>query len=174
MEETAKDQPRSSDPEPAGPLPAHRRRDAGVFIPLTVRSHYSFLDSTLAVTEVVRLAGAAGFPAVGLCDRGNLHGAVEFALAARAAGVKPVHGIEVRVGEQPLWLYVESPAGYATLCRWLSTARGRRRCAGPGRVGARTMVVPGNRHGGSAALQTRGQAGCPPHNGERGERGHYR
>jgi DNA-directed DNA polymerase III PolC len=153
MHGTAKDQLPPSDPEPARPLPTRRSHGGGAFVPLTVRSHYSFLDSTLAVTEVVRLAGAAGFPAVGLCDRGNLHGAVEFALAARVAGVKPVHGIEVRVGEQPLWLYVESQRGYTTLCRWLSTARGatvvRRVRAGEGEGGGSSGEPARRRSGGT-------------------------
>jgi len=89
-------------------------------IPLVVRSHYSFLNSTLSPQAIVDLARANGFPAVGLCDQGNLHGAVEFAMAAEAFGIKPILGAEIRCGGQPLWLYVESQTGYANLCRLIS------------------------------------------------------
>lgn len=87
-----------------------------------VRSHYSFLNSTLSVPAIVEQARASGSPAVALCDQGNLHGAVEFTVAAQAAGLKPILGAEVRCQGDPLWLFVESQAGYANLCRLLSSA----------------------------------------------------
>ena len=95
-------------------------------IPLRAHSHYSFLDSTLSPTALVELARAHGLPALALTDTGNLHGAVEFALAARQAGIKPIFGVELLVGPpgssdpQPLLLLVESAQGYHNLCRLLS------------------------------------------------------
>lgn len=89
-------------------------------IPLVVRSHYSFLNSTLSPGAIVDLARAGGFPAVALCDQGNLHGAVEFAMAAKAAGVKAIIGVEIRCDADPLWLYVENTTGYGNLCRLIS------------------------------------------------------
>ena len=62
-------------------------------------SHYSFLDSTLSPAALVKLAKQHGLPAVALTDTGNLHGAVEFALAAKEAGIKPILGAEFRVEE---------------------------------------------------------------------------
>ena len=91
-----------------------------VYVPLRVRSHYSFLDSTLSPTAIVKLAGHHGLGAVALTDTGNLHGAVEFARAAKQAGVKPLLGAEARVGDKLLLLYVESARGYRNLCRLLS------------------------------------------------------
>ena len=91
-------------------------------IPLVVRSHYSFLNSTLSVADVVSLAKQHELPAIALCDQGNLHGAVEFVLAARNAGIKPLVGAEIQVGGQPVWLYVQNQTGYANLCRILSEA----------------------------------------------------
>jgi DNA-directed DNA polymerase III PolC len=96
------------------------RRAINDYIPLRVHSHYSFLDSTLSPTAVVELAKQHGLPAVALTDTGNLHGAVEFVQAAKQHGVKPVLGTELRVGDQPLLLYVESARGYHNLCRLLS------------------------------------------------------
>jgi DNA-directed DNA polymerase III PolC len=90
------------------------------YVPLRTHSHYSFLDSTLSPQAIVNLAKQHGMAAVGLTDTGNLHGAVEFVQAARAAGIKPIVGVELSVGPQPLLLYVESSRGYANLCRLLS------------------------------------------------------
>jgi SOS regulatory protein LexA len=90
------------------------------FVPLRVHSHYSFLDSTLTPDRIVGLAKQHGLKSVALTDTGNLHGAVEFVLAAKAAGVKPILGTELRVEDKPLLLYVESAHGYHNLCRLLS------------------------------------------------------
>jgi DNA polymerase III alpha subunit len=93
-----------------------------------VRSHFSFLDSTLSVPAIIALARQHGLASIAVCDRGNLHAAVEFTVAARAAGLHPVLGAEVQCRHQPLRLFVENQTGYANLCRILSagadTARG--------------------------------------------------
>jgi DNA-directed DNA polymerase III PolC len=112
--------------EPARPVrPVNYRRlaqasPAGCYVPLRAHSHYSFLDSTLSPAAIVGLAKQHGMSAVALTDAGNLHGAVEFVKAAQAAGIKPILGAELRVGDQPLLLYVESARGYHNLCRLLS------------------------------------------------------
>jgi len=90
------------------------------YVPLRVRSHYTFLDSTLSPLAIVNLAKQNGMTAVAMTDLGNLHGAVEFAQAAKRAGIKPIFGTELRVGDHPLLLYVESARGYHNLNRLLS------------------------------------------------------
>jgi len=94
--------------------------DVGGYVPLRVRSHYTFLDATLSPTAIVSLAKQHRLTAVALTDLGNLHGAVEFAQAAQREGVKPIFGTELRIGEHPLLLYVESARGYHNLNRLLS------------------------------------------------------
>ena len=90
------------------------------YVPLRCHSHYSFLDSTLSPTAIVQLAKQHGLPAVALTDTGNLHGVVEFVQAAQSAGIKPIIGAEVGVGEHPLLLYAANTNGYFNLCRILS------------------------------------------------------
>ncbi|RME93983.1 MAG: PHP domain-containing protein, partial [Verrucomicrobia bacterium] len=109
------------------PRPAAVRSRLQPPVPLVVRSHYSFLNSTLSIEEIVRLAAEQELPAVALCDQGNLHGAVEFFLRAREAGLRPVLGAELRCGDQPLWLYVEDATGYENLCHLLSPPAPRSR-----------------------------------------------
>jgi len=93
---------------------------AAPYVPLRVRSCYSFLDSTLTPAAVVAWAQRYECPAVALVDLGNLHGAVAFAEAARQTGIQPILGVELQVEGAPLILYVESAQGYANLCRLLS------------------------------------------------------
>jgi DNA-directed DNA polymerase III PolC len=97
-----------TDPMAQAPLASQSPARRGVFgkwrtpsayVPLRMHSHYSFLDSTLSPAALVKLAQRHGLPAVALTDTGNLHGAVEFALAAKEAGVKAILGVELRVAE---------------------------------------------------------------------------
>jgi DNA-directed DNA polymerase III PolC len=90
------------------------------WVPLRVRSYYTFLDSTLSPAAIVHCGKQHGLPAIALTDIGNLHGAVEFAQAAQHAGIKPIFGTELRVNDHPLLLYVESARGYHNLNRLLS------------------------------------------------------
>ena len=104
------------------PMPQPR---ATTYVPLRVRSHYTFLDSTLSPAAIVSLAKQNGMASVALTDLGNLHGAVEFAQAAQHAGIKPIFGTELVLadghqGQHPLLLYVESARGYHNLNRLLS------------------------------------------------------
>ena len=68
-------------------------------------------------------------PAIALTDKNNLHGAVEFAQAAVAAGIKPIIGAELDWNGHRVCLYVENQTGYHNLCRILNEegrgARGR-------------------------------------------------
>jgi DNA-directed DNA polymerase III PolC len=93
---------------------------ATTYVPLRVRSLYTFLDSTLSPAAVVNLAKQHDIPAIGVTDIGNLHGAVEFAQAAKCAGIKPIFGTELLVEQHPLLLYVESARGYHNLNRLLT------------------------------------------------------
>ncbi len=95
-------------------------RKIASYVPLRVRSYYTFLDSTLSPAAIVNCAKQHGLSAIALTDIGNLHGAVEFAQAAKRAGVKPIFGTELQIGEHPLLLYVESARGYHNLNRLLS------------------------------------------------------
>ncbi|MCC7518951.1 MAG: DNA polymerase III subunit alpha [Verrucomicrobiae bacterium] len=53
------------------------------------------MDATVRIPELMAKAKQCGAPAVALTDHGNLYGAIEFYLAAEAAGIKPILGCEV-------------------------------------------------------------------------------
>ena len=90
------------------------------YIPLRVRSHFTFLDSTLSPAAIVKLAQRHEMSGIALTDVGNLHGAVEFAQEAKRAGIKPIFGVELNSNGQPLLLHVESARGYHNLNKLLS------------------------------------------------------
>ena len=117
---------------PSRPNLARSKFAVTTYVPLRVHSHYSFLNSTLSPTAIVQLAKRYGLPAVAITDTGNLHGAVEFGLAAKAAGVKPIFGAALQCEGEPLLLYVESRRGYHNLCRLLSRHAERSANAGEG------------------------------------------
>ncbi|MBM4113241.1 MAG: DNA polymerase III subunit alpha, partial [Phycisphaerae bacterium] len=58
---------------------------------------YSLLDGGNRFGPLTARVKELGMEAVALTDHGNLHGAMEFHAAARAAGIKPILGIEAYV-----------------------------------------------------------------------------
>ena len=67
------------------------------FVHLHVHSHYSLLDGGNRIDDLVSAAAALGMDSLALTDHGNLFGAVEFYLAAQAAGIKPILGLEAYI-----------------------------------------------------------------------------
>ena len=62
------------------------------FVHLRVRSAYSLLEGAIKAGKLGRLAADAQMPAIGIADRTNLFGALEFSQACRDAGVQPIVG----------------------------------------------------------------------------------
>src|SRR5580704_12609368 len=99
------------------------------FIHLRAHSAYSLSSGAIKVKGLVALAKSHAMPAVAMTDTGNLFGALEFAMAAREAGVQPIIGCELALrradgegrlaGRQappdPVLLLVRSEAGYQNL-----------------------------------------------------------
>ena len=73
-----------------------RERKPG-FAHLHLHSEFSLLDGANRVKKLVARVKELGMDAVALTDHGNLFGAVSFYGAAKAAGVKPILGIEAYV-----------------------------------------------------------------------------
>ena len=82
------------------------------FVHLRVRSAYSLLEGAIKADAIGPLAHAAGMPAVGLTDRANLFGALEFSVATKEAGVQPIIGCALPVtgiGEGPPERWARTP-----------------------------------------------------------------
>ncbi len=98
-----------------------------MFVHLHCHSHYSFLRATASPGELVAAAVREGMPAVALTDADGLYAAIPFYQAAREAGIQPILGAVLPVGDGegenfPLLLLAANAEGYANLCR-LTTRR---------------------------------------------------
>jgi DNA polymerase-3 subunit alpha len=112
------------------------------FVHLGVHSAYSLSEGALKIKQLVALCRAQAMPAVAITDTGNLFGALEFALAARDAGIQPIIGCRLgmardeagangnggapRLGHKPppdrLVLLVQDETGYRNLLHLVSRA----------------------------------------------------
>lgn len=64
------------------------------FVHLHVHTEYSMLDGAARLGALTQRAAELEMPAVAMTDHGNVFGAYEFYSKAKAAGVKPIIGIE--------------------------------------------------------------------------------
>jgi error-prone DNA polymerase len=93
------------------------------YVELHCHSAYSFLDGASQPEELAARAAELGYEALALTDHDGVYGSLEFAHAAKAFGVRPVTGAEVTLeGGTHVTLLVETPKGYANLCRLLTEA----------------------------------------------------
>ena len=108
------------------------------YVELHAHSYYSLLEGASSPDELVHSAAEQGHAALALTDHDGMFGAMEFAHAARAAGIRPITGLELTVSEPAatrdtgtevrshLTLLAETRQGYANLCRLSSYAFGLR------------------------------------------------
>jgi error-prone DNA polymerase len=102
-----------------------------VYVELHAHSAYSFLDGASLPEELAIHAAELGYGAIALTDHDGVYGSLEFAQAAKAFGVRPITGAEVTLADgSHVTLLVESAAGYANLCRLLTSAHAGTRLPG--------------------------------------------
>ncbi|MEM7020959.1 MAG: DNA polymerase III subunit alpha [Pseudomonadota bacterium] len=104
------------------------------FVHLRVRSSYSLLESTVRFDRLIERCQRDRTPAVGVTDRVNLFGALEFSQAAAKAGVQPIIGCLLPIantegrsnGRPPapslLPVLAQNEIGYGNLLHLLSKA----------------------------------------------------
>lgn len=91
------------------------------YVELHCHSCFSFREGASTPLELVLRARQLGYPALALTDHDRLAGAMEFAHAAEAWGVRPIFGAEVTLRDGAhLTLLAETPRGYANLSRLLT------------------------------------------------------
>ena len=64
------------------------------FTHLHVHSEYSLLDGQSRINRLIQATKAAGMQALALTDHGGMYGSLEFYKACKAAGIKPIIGVE--------------------------------------------------------------------------------
>ena len=101
------------------------------YVELHCHSSFSFLDGASSPLDLATRAADLGYPVLALTDHDGIWGSMEFAVACKGVGIKPITGTELTVSINGrlfhLTLLVESQTGYANLCRLLTEAHARTR-----------------------------------------------
>ena len=100
------------------------------FSHLAVRTEYAIVDSIVRIKPLVTTAKEMGFDSLGIADVSNLFAVVKFYKACVSAGIKPIIGTEVVIGEhadhtaktdnQSVILYAMDNGGYHNLLKLVS------------------------------------------------------
>jgi DNA polymerase-3 subunit alpha len=75
---------------------------AGQFVHCHLHTEYSLLDGHSRIIPLIDRAKQLGMPAIAITDHGAMYGVVEFYLAAQAAGITPIIGVEAYVAPRSL------------------------------------------------------------------------
>jgi error-prone DNA polymerase len=107
------------------------------YVELHCHSAFSFLDGASMPDELVPRALELGYGALALTDHNSVSGSMEFAVCARALGLRPIHGAEVDISPEDspagqregrhLTLLVRDAHGWSNLCRILTHAHAHTR-----------------------------------------------
>ncbi len=99
------------------------------FIHLRLHTEYSLLEGAVPLKKLIGLCEKTGMPAVAVTDTNNLFAALEFSVAAEAAGIQPIVGCQISLtyeatqpGERPrvpapIVLLAQDEAGYMNLMK---------------------------------------------------------
>ena len=99
-----------------------------MYAELHCHSAFSFLDGASLPDELVPTALALGYDTLALTDHNTVSGSMEFAVSARALGLRPIHGAEVDLDDgRHLTLLVSDARGWSNLCRILTCAHAHTR-----------------------------------------------
>jgi error-prone DNA polymerase len=98
------------------------------YVELHCHSAFSFLDGASLPDELSATALELGYRAMALTDHNTVSGSMEFAVSARALGLRPIHGAEIDLADgRHLTLLVQDARGWSNLCRILTRAHAHTR-----------------------------------------------
>ncbi|MBT5772951.1 MAG: error-prone DNA polymerase, partial [Dehalococcoidia bacterium] len=140
--QTDSDSPRSMAPrDVTDPVPIEVLDDAP-YVELHLHSNYSLLEGASTIEELVWTASEQGYRALALSDHNGMYGSMEFARAAKEAGLRPITALELTITgtgtgtgtgtadatsndeRHHVTLLAQSREGYKNLCRLSSLAFG--------------------------------------------------
>ncbi|MBV9943004.1 MAG: PHP domain-containing protein, partial [Solirubrobacterales bacterium] len=99
-----------------------------MYVELHCHSAFSFLDGASLPDELVPTALELGYQTLALTDHNTVSGSMEFAVSARALGLRPIHGAEIDLADgRHLTLLVQDAGGWSNLCRILTRAHAHTR-----------------------------------------------
>ncbi|HZT35455.1 MAG TPA: PHP domain-containing protein, partial [Nitrososphaera sp.] len=96
------------------------------------------LNALPKIPDLVARAKAEGLESLALTDKNNLYGAIEFYKECKAAGIKPIIGVDMHMGEgRRMLLYAKNFEGYQNLLQIVTKAH----LASPGEPAASTDML---------------------------------
>src|SRR5580692_5639547 len=121
--------PEAANPKhrPLVPSPTSARGTSSYsYAELDVTTNFSFLRGASHPDELVYRAAELGYTAIAVTDINCVAGVVRAHQAAKEAGIKLCVGTRLRFVDAPdVLVWVENRAGYASLCRLLTTGKRR-------------------------------------------------
>jgi error-prone DNA polymerase len=94
-----------------------------MYIELHCHSAFSFLDGASLPEQLALTASQLGYPALALTDHNGLYGSMAFAQESKQLGLQAITGAELTLLDgSHVTLLVETPEGYANLCRLITEA----------------------------------------------------
>ena len=88
-----------------------------MFVHLHVHSWYSLGEGASSPEALLAAAAAHGFRSLACTDTNAVYGAVDFQRAAEAAGVRPILGAQLVLGDEQCVALATDAAGWGALCR---------------------------------------------------------
>ncbi|HYT04581.1 MAG TPA: error-prone DNA polymerase [Gemmatimonadales bacterium] len=94
-----------------------------MYVELHCHSAFSFLDGASLPEQLALTATQLEYPTLALTDHNGLYGSMAFAQAAKQLGLQAITGAELTLLDGcHVTLLVETPEGYANLCRLITEA----------------------------------------------------
>ena len=91
------------------------------YIPLNVKTDYSFLSSLVTIKELVKKCCEYKISSVAITDTNTMSGVIEFYNECKKSGIKPIIGVDLEVSDFNLLLYAKNINGYNELIRLVTT-----------------------------------------------------
>ena len=86
------------------------------------KSHYSLLQSSLKIKQIIEIAKDHNLKAVALCDTHNISGHVEFCQIALKNQIQPILGVEITLEDDTnLYIIAQNETGYKNLIKITSS-----------------------------------------------------
>ena len=94
------------------------------YIPLNVKSEYTFLSSAIRIEKYVLEAKKLGFSMLGISDIENCYSFPSFVKECNRHSIKPILGVELNINyksnKRVINLFIKNEEGYYNLCELLS------------------------------------------------------
>ena len=87
------------------------------FIPLHIHTGYSFLESGILLERLFDVAQKYNYAYLGITDFDVMYGIPEFNALAKKNNIKPIFGVDLKVDENRISLFVKNEIGYKNLTR---------------------------------------------------------